>query len=357
MNIQEHNRFLYIMGEKKMRKIFSYIELHTVRPEPKNSREGIVYSLCLAVSVVFFFFVVNVPLAVHAAMEVVDRSGQTVSFSKPFSRIISLYPAHTENLFSLGLDKEIIGVSVHEDVPAQTQTKKIFSYREDPEKFIAAAPDLVLIRPMIARSYANLILKLRQAGITVVSLQPTSVTEVFDYWKKLALLTGRSREAAQMTDFFQRELADIRQVVARIPESTKKRVYFEAIHRKMKTFSATSIAAFVLSEAGAINVAADASPVRKTSNIAFYGKERILSHADDIDVFLAQQGVMNQIHKEQIIAEPGFMAIKAVAEGQVYLINEKIVSRPTLRLLHGIRRIGEILYPQLFLPVSSKSSE
>ena len=95
---------------------------------------------------------------------------------------------------------------------------------------------------------------------------------------------------------------------------------------------------------------ADAKPVRKTSNIAFYGKERILSHADEIDVFLAQQGVMNQVSKELIVSEPGFMAIRAVAKGEVYLVDEKIVSRPTMRLLQGIRRIGEILYPQLFHP-------
>ncbi len=289
-----------------------------------------------------------------SATEIVDRSGQTISFNKPFSRIISLYPAHTENLFSLGLDQEIIGVSAHEENLGQTQTKKIFSYREDPEKFIAAGPDLVLIRPMIARSYANLVVKLRQAGITVVSLQPTSVEEVFDYWRKLAILTGKNVEAGKMVDDFNRQLGVIRKVVAEIPASERKRVYFEAIHRKMKTFSSTSIAAFVLAEAGGVNVAAAASPVRKTSNIAFYGKERILSHADEIDVFLAQQGVMNQVSIEQIVSEPGFMAIKAVANGKVYLIDEKIVSRPTLRLLHGIRQIGEILYPQSFRLIASR---
>jgi iron complex transport system substrate-binding protein len=43
--------------------------------------------------------------------------------------------------------------------------------------------------------------------------------------------------------------------------------------------------------------------------------------------------------------EPGFKTIKAVAEGEVYLIDEQIVSRPTMRLLDGIYQIGKILYP------------
>lgn len=77
--------------------------------------------------------------------------GKKVSTERPFKRIISLYGAHTENLFSLGLDKEIVGVSVNENHPPCVLTKSVFSYHDDAEKFIAARPDLVLIRPMIAR--------------------------------------------------------------------------------------------------------------------------------------------------------------------------------------------------------------
>jgi iron complex transport system substrate-binding protein len=45
------------------------------------------------------------------------------------------------------------------------------------------------------------------------------------------------------------------------------------------------------------------------------------------------------------MTEPGFKTIKAVDEGQIYLIDEQIVSRPTMRLLDGIYNIGKILYP------------
>lgn len=92
----------------------------------------------------------------------------------------------------------------------------------------------------------------------------------------------------------------------------------------------------------------DAKAVRGT-NIAAYGKEHILSHADDIDVYLAQGGRMNRISMERIKEEGGFRAIKAVMDGKVYIIDEKIVSRPTLRLLDGIYEIGEILYPEKFI--------
>ena len=283
---------------------------------------------------------------------IVDRSGNRIMIKKPFKRIISLYGAHTENLFSLGLDKEVIGVSRHEAFPPLALTKPAFSYHDDAEKFLAARPDLVLIRPMIARGYGNLVRKLEQAGITVVSLQPTTIGEVYAYWRDLGKLTGRERQAEKMVREFKAGLTRIHALVKKIPPARRKRVYFEAIHSKMKTFSPSSIAIFALKTAGGINVAGDARSVRGT-NIAAYGKEHILSHADEIDVYLAQRGAMNHINVRRIVEEGGFGAIKAVRNGQVYIIDEKIVSRPTPRLLDGIYEIGGFFYPRVFNDVSA----
>lgn len=281
------------------------------------------------------------------ALGIIDDSGQSLTFARPFTRIISLYPAHTENLFALGLDEEIIGVSANDDYPEAAATRPRFHYREDPEKFMAAAPDLVLVRPMIFQAYPNLIDKLRLAGITVASLQPTSLAATLAYWRQLGLLTGRGREADELVTTFQQRLAAIQETVDQIPLAERRKVYFEAIHSKMKTFAPESITIFTLSAAGGINIAADATSVRST-NIAAYGKERILARAREIDVFLAQQGKMNRISRETIQNEPGFQVIKAVQQNQIFLVDEQIVSRPTSRLLEGIRTIAGILYPTRF---------
>ena len=276
-----------------------------------------------------------------------DSEGKTVTVARSFTRIISLYPAHTENLVSLGLGAEIIGIEAGESDLPQLKDKKHFSYREDPEKFIAARPDLVLVRPMIERSAPQLVATLRQAGITVVSLQPNTVEEIFEYWRALGMLTGRTQQAEEMVATFQTELAAIRKIVSKVPEKSRTRVYFEAIHTKMKTFARESIAMYVLQQAGGINVAADASQVRET-NIAAYGKERIMAKAAEIEVFLAQQGRMNPVTIETISQEPGFQAIKAVRNNRVFLVDERLVSRPTLRIIEGIKTIAALLYPELF---------
>ena len=290
--------------------------------------------------------------AILGDREIRDQNGREIRVAEPFDRIISLYGAHTENLFSLGLDSEIIGVSRSEVYPPEALTKPVFSYHDDPERFLAARPDLVIIRPMIDRGYFQLVDRLEKSGITVVSLQPATAGEIFRYWKILGILTGRSEAAEAMIDRFSSAVAEIRSVTD--PISPKRRVYFEAIGSRMKTFSPDSVAIFALSVAGGINVADDAEPSRGT-NVANYGKERILAHADEIDVYLAQHGTMNRPTVAGIKAEPGFSIIKAVREGEIRIVDEALVARPTLRLLEGIWAIGQALYPDRFGPALRKT--
>ena len=321
-----------------------------------NKPINIFISLSLAV---IFALVFDADIKVCAAADsriedhniIVDQAGRTLTVANPFERIISLYGAHTENLFNLGLDNEIIGVSRHETYPPQALQKRVFSYRDDPEKFLAVHPDLVIIRPMIDRGYPQIVSMLEKNGITVISLQPGTVEDMYAYWNILGILSGKQQQALRMISQFKAAVSDFKSLTD--TRAAKKRVYFEAIHDKMKTFAPDSMAVFALEIAGGINVATDAEPVRNT-NIAYYGKEHILSRGREIDVYLAQSGAMNKPSIKLIMNEPGFNTIKAVADRQIYIIDEQIVSRPTMRLLNGIYHIGKILYPEDF---SEKSLE
>jgi iron complex transport system substrate-binding protein len=274
-----------------------------------------------------------------------DAAGRVIAVKRPFARIISLYGAHTENLLALGLDAQIIGVSRTESAAPQAANKPAFSYHEDPEKILAAKPDLVLVRPMVERGYARLLERLADSGVTVASFQPATVDQMYIYWQALGRLTGKSDQAACLKAAFKTALDGFALLRSRI--QTPKYVFFEAIHSKMKTFTPQAMPAFALAQAGGLNIAADARQVRDT-NIAFYGREQILARASQIDVYLAQTGAMNPVTVETIKNEPGFKAIKAVRDNHVHTIDEALVSRPTPRLLDGIFQIGTIVYPNIF---------
>lgn len=281
--------------------------------------------------------------ATASALTMTDDSGRTVTFDKPFTRIISLYAAHSENLFELGLDEEIVGVSRQEDYPAHAMEKNAFSARDGVERFLAAEPDLVLIRPMLDRGYPGLWRALERHGITVVSLQPNTVDEMYGYWRTLGLLTGRETDAEGMVRTFKDKLSFFEERLAHLPEQERPRVFFESIHSKHATFSPGSMPLFVLHYAGGRNAAPDARPKHDT-NIAAYGLERLLDRGKDIDFYLAQYGAMNQVSVDKIRNGPAASRIKAVLNNTVFLVDEHLVSRPTMRLLTGINTVYRLLH-------------
>ncbi|MFO7875758.1 MAG: ABC transporter substrate-binding protein [Desulfovermiculus sp.] len=301
-----------------------------------------------------FFVLIPVTMPVQAAESsfalkgetgIVDQAGRRIQVNTPMQRIISLYGAHTENLYALGLDEEIIGVSRHEVFPPKALDKPAFAAHQDLERFLAVDPDCVLIRPMLDRGYPQLVEGLERLGIEVISLQPNTVQEITSYWRALGRLTGRQEAAEGMIESFTHTLDRFQKLNRDI--DNPKQVYFEAIHAKMKTFAPSSIAVFVLESVGGKNVAADAKGLRGT-NIAAYGKEKILSKAQNIDVYLAQKGPMNRPTKALIRQEPGFQSIKAVRNDKIFIVDEFLVSRPTFRLLLGMARIGHLLYPEIY---------
>ena len=54
---------------------------------------------------------------------------------------------------------------------------------------------------------------------------------------------------------------------------------------------------------------------------------------------------MNPVSVDDIVREPGFSVIKAVRERQVFLVDEEMISRPTLGLIDGIAFVRSLLYP------------
>lgn len=261
-----------------------------------------------------------------------------VAHAEPAKRVVSLYAAHAENLAAMGAADALVGVSdPMGDLPLVTA-------RDGAEAIAALRPDLVLARPMHRSTRPGLLEQLERLGIAVACLQPTSPGELEPYWLELGRLTGREPQARAMADNFAREVAELRARTAAIPAGQRKRVFFESIHRQMKTISPDSMAAFVLAGAGAVNLAADAQPVSGT-NIAHFGLERVVALGDTLDVYLAQSGPMNPVSVEEIRSTPGLSGLAAVREGRVFLVDEAQASRPTPRLLEGMRAVFSILYP------------
>lgn len=285
-----------------------------------------------------------------------DDSGREIKMMEPAKRIISLYSAHTENLCELGADDEIIGRGTSDVYPPQIISKKTYSYKDDAEEILEAKPDVVLIRPSIEKRSPDFIKSLENAGINVIALYPKSFDEFDSYIEKLGLITGKEEKAKELLKNFNEELLKIKNDSSKI--KNKVNVYFESTETNYRTVTPDSNPAKAIELAGGINIAKDAKALNKSTSIADYGAEKILAKAKEIDVFVSQKGAMNaggSLHSVAI--RSGFDKIKAVSNGRIYTIDEKLISSPVFRHIKGIRELQRMFYPEIFDDISQFKSD
>jgi iron complex transport system substrate-binding protein len=273
-----------------------------------------------------------------------DSDGKQIRLQGTCKRIISLYNAHTENLFEIGAGEYVIGVYKSGTYSAGVKELPKYDYRGDAEYIIAAEPDLVLIRPFIRRQNPAYIEELEKAGVLVVSLFPETLAEFDSYVMRLALLTGKENEATGRLVIFNDELNRIKIRGGEI--KNKPKVFIETTANEIRTAAAGSLPAMAIVYAGGENIAQGSSNIARNSPIAPFGIEELLKYADTLDAYIIQQGAMDTTANITALrSRPGFNAIGAVRNGNVLFIDETIISSPTFRYVEGVKKIQEFLFP------------
>ena len=117
------------------------------------------------------------------------------------------------------------------------------------------------------------------------------------------------------------------------------KVFFESTSNQ-RTTTPDSIPAGLITKLGYQPVFIGKPVVDKGTSIASFDLEELMLKADKIDIYIAQKGIMNaKVSKEVITARPGYENIKAVRTGKVLIIDEKLISSPTFRLLLGAEQL------------------
>ena len=118
-----------------------------------------------------------------------------VSADSERQRIVSLAPSTTEILFSLGLDKEIVGVTTFCNYPSKALAKeKVGTFSEpDIEKILSLKPDIIFATGL---EQAFTVERLRQLKLNIYVSDPSNIKELFesieDMGKILLLFITRS---------------------------------------------------------------------------------------------------------------------------------------------------------------------
>ncbi|MDR1606844.1 MAG: ABC transporter substrate-binding protein [Deltaproteobacteria bacterium] len=257
-------------------------------------------------------------------------------------RVISLYAAHTENLLRLGARDLLVGISAQETYQGPETAGWVkpaeFSARDDVEKYLAARADIILARPQHLASSPHLWAALEKAGVKIWARQVLLASDLDSYWLELGELVGRKNEAQKLIAAFKNDLS------LRAAKTGVRRpgVFLEAIHQQIKTFTPGSIPVWLLELAGGRNVAADVE-MAQGRIVADFGPERLLALADEVEIYISQEGPMNRVSLEAIKSRSLFRNILAIKNNRVYKIPENLIARPTPGILEGLAALTKIM--------------
>ena len=247
--------------------------------------------------------------------------------------MIALYGAFNEILAAIGLEGRIIARTRADRIPASiVDLPSIGTHmRPNIEMVLGLAPDLVL--QMSGRKEASqAVANLRRFGLTTAFFKATTFEEVFSVIHRIGTLTGADAEAAALIASMQQRLAGVAKGID--ADAQRPTVFFEVRYPNLLGAGQGSIVTDVIRRAGGEN------SVGGTRKLMRLSEEELLRL--DPDVYVLQRGPMNP-NPVALSERPHFRTLKAVREGRVLIVDEKIFSRPGPRNVDAVEMLAALL--------------
>ena len=264
--------------------------------------------------------------------QVTDDLGRSVTIPVKVSRIVSLAPNLTENIFAVGAGERLVGVTTFCNYPEQAKEIAKIGDTMTPnmETIVALKPDIVFVST--ASQIEAFTKTLAENGIAVYVTNPTSLDGVMDDLKKLGDICGTSEQANQVAAELKRRIGD---VWRKFELEERTRVFVQISKEPLFTIGKQSFLNGLLVKAGAQSVTSDVETaypkLSKETASALNPEAIILSESDD-------NREPNEVFKNS----------PAVKSGRVFKVNADLLSRPGPRLVDALEQIAKDLHPGKF---------
>lgn len=277
-----------------------------------------------------------------AAITLVDDLGTEITLEGPAQRVIGLAPSVIELLFAVGAGDQVVGREEFTNYPEEAVDIPSVggNFGElNTEAIVALEPDLVLVANLTTPEQ---IASLEELGLTVFQLpNPTDLDGMYDSLRTVATLTGHEAEAEELIVSLQARVQAVVDVIADAKDAPL--VFYELDSTDPNAPWTSGPGTFIdtlITMAGGMNVGAvfDGAWVQISSEELIAQNPEIIVLGDSI------WGVT----VEDVVARPGYAAIAAVQNGQVFPFNDDLASRPGPRLVDGLEELARIIHPELF---------
>jgi len=256
-------------------------------------------------------------------------------------RIVSMAPSLTEILFALGLDEEIVGVTLFSDYPpAATEKPKVGSFwQPNIEAIVAARPNLVMT--LGSGQQKNLAERLKRIGYNSLAVDIEKVSDLFTVIDEIGTAAGKQNQADELISGIREKLNTLSSMVGASP---KVRVLWVVQRVPLRVAGRDTFVNEMIELAGGEN--AIGRTVHKYPPI---GAEQVIACGADV-IIEPEMGRkdLDAQRNEALRHWARFRNLPAVTNSRIYVIRGDTVSRLGPRLYEGTETIAGCLRPHLF---------
>ena len=270
-----------------------------------------------------------------------DQNGSVTGLLNQNGRIVSLAPNLTEILFAIGLDDEIVGVTLDSDYPPDAAEKpKVGTFwQPNIEAVVAARPGMVITLGF--EQQKNLAGRLRRIGYNSLTVNIEKVSDLFDAIKRIGAATGRQRQANELISHIRAKLQELAILVG---GEAKVRVLWVVQREPLRVAGRDTFVNEMIELAGGEN--AIGPTVHKYPPI---GSEQVIACNADVIIESAMGREDIESQRDRALQHwSKFKHLPAVASRRLYVIPGDTVSRLGPRLYEGTETIARCLRPHLF---------
>jgi iron complex transport system substrate-binding protein len=268
----------------------------------------------------------------------IDEVGRRVAFSFPPRRIVSLAPNITEILFGLGLDEQIVGVSIHCNFPEKAKSKvQVGSYlNPDLEKILYLNPDLIIATG--TGNTRDTVERLQKLGLPTYVIFPKNFDEVLKSISHLGQVVDREKEALEVIQGMKERSQRVIKITQDLP---RPKVFIQIGDTPIITIGRGSFGDDLIRLAGGENISG-----KEKEMYPRWGIEEILRRAPEV-ILISSMNPKAEYHK--IFQEwARWKIIPAVRDGRIHLIDSDLIDRPSPRIIDGLEEMAKIFHPQQF---------
>jgi len=294
----------------------------------------------------------------QATKAITDMSGRTVVVPLHINKVLTTHPRATTLVYMLAPDK-LMG---WQGSPSNNTKYMLEKYRDLPsvggwyatntgnyETFLSMNPDAVF-ECYLSEDHVNdmdVVIDRQNHLNPIPLIEINDTSNIRNYTPAIRFLgdvLDEQENADALIDFYNKVYSNVTDVVATIPQSEKKRVYYAEGPQGLNTEPPSSWHTQLINICGGINVANVS--LQTGEGMTPVSLEQVLLW--DPDVIITD----NEVFYKNVYTDPNWQTLKAVKNKEIYLAPSDPFGwfdrPPGINLIIGIPWTAKVLYPDRF---------